>query len=292
MTFAYDEFNRLTSRMVTSGTVQNFLYVYDRYGNRWQQNVTAGSGPAPQLSFNVSSNQMAQGSCNPVSKIQYCYDAAGNMIADGFHTYAYDAEGNAVQVDGGATATYTYNALNQRVRTQVFSTVREFVFNADGHRVSEWNGSIPGQGIQGQYYWGGKPVAYYKPGGGAHFQHQDWLGTERMRSSYNGNVEDTYSSLPFGDAQSTGADNDPYHFAALDYDSESTAGHAQFRQYSTIEGRWMSPDPYSGSMDPQNPQTFNRYAYAGSLPLELKDPTGLSERNGEKSISGVKLQMI
>ena len=40
---------RLASRAVTTGTAQNFTYVYDRWGNRWQQNVTAGSGPAPQL---------------------------------------------------------------------------------------------------------------------------------------------------------------------------------------------------------------------------------------------------
>ena len=32
-TYGYDEFNRLTSRTVTSGTVQNYTYVYDRYGN-------------------------------------------------------------------------------------------------------------------------------------------------------------------------------------------------------------------------------------------------------------------
>ena len=40
--YGYDEFNRLTSRTVTSGTVQNLSWVYDRWGNRTQQNVTAG----------------------------------------------------------------------------------------------------------------------------------------------------------------------------------------------------------------------------------------------------------
>jgi YD repeat-containing protein len=32
--FGYDEFNRLTARTVNQGTVQNFTYTYDRYGNR------------------------------------------------------------------------------------------------------------------------------------------------------------------------------------------------------------------------------------------------------------------
>lgn len=47
--YTYDDFNRLATSSVT-GAYQNDLgpasysYVYDRFGNRWQQNVTSGSG--------------------------------------------------------------------------------------------------------------------------------------------------------------------------------------------------------------------------------------------------------
>ncbi len=67
------------------------------------------------------------------------------MTNDGFHSYTYDAEGNITAVDGGATATYVYNALNQRVRDMVGSTATEYVFNAAGQRVSEWNGATRSQ---------------------------------------------------------------------------------------------------------------------------------------------------
>lgn len=175
----------------------------------------------------------------------------------------------------GATAQYTYNALNQRVQTVVGSVKTEFVYNANGQRDTIWNGSNGAQ-IQGQYYWGSKPVAFYYLDDKIHFQHQDWLGTERLRTSYNGAAEATFTSLPFGDGQTaSGSDQDPYHFATLDSDSETTTDHAQFRQYNSAQGRWMRPDPYAGSYYLSNPQSMNRYVYALDNPLTFSDPSGL-----------------
>ena len=110
---------------------------------------------------------------NPKRICGSCYNAAGNMTNDSFHGYTYDAEGNITKVDNGSTATYTYNALNQREKTAVGTATTEFVFNgvpgdrsssagqnANGQRVSEWNAVGHAQ-LKGHYYWGGKPVAYY-----------------------------------------------------------------------------------------------------------------------------------
>jgi RHS repeat-associated protein len=196
------------------------------------------------------------------------------MTNDTFHSYTFDAEGNITAVDNGTTATYVYNAQNQRVKATVGSTITEYVFSAAGQRVSEWNGTTRAQ-IKGKYYWGGKPVAYYA-GGSAHFEHQDWLGTERMRTAYNGGVEGSTISLPWGDGQTTtGTDLDANHYGTLDYDAESGTDHAQFRQYSSAQGRWLAPDPYSGSYTVRNPQSFNRYVYAGNNPLAAVDPSGM-----------------
>ena len=172
-----------------------------------------------------------------------------------------------------------YDTLNHRVETTVGSTVTDFVFNAGGQRVSEWNASTHAQ-LKGHYYWGSKPVAYYttaSDGGAAvHFEHQDWLGTERMRTAYNGSVEGSYASLPYGDGQTaSGTDTDANHVAMLDFDSESDTDHAKYRQYSPTEGRWLRPDPYSGSYHFRNPQSMNRYVYAMNSPLSKIDPSGL-----------------
>jgi hypothetical protein len=76
------------------------------------------------------------------------------------------------------------------------------------------------------------PVEFYS-GGVSHFQHQDWEGTERMRTAYNGAVEGTYQSLPFGDGFSvSGSDSDAYHFAMLDhsYGSENKTNEYGMRE--------------------------------------------------------------
>jgi RHS repeat-associated protein len=74
----------------------------------------------------------------------------------------------------------------------------------------------------------------------------------------------------------TGKERDAYHFALPDHDTETDTHHAQFRQYSSSQGRWMSPDPSDGSYSLGDPQSFNRYSYARNNPLSIIDPTGLS----------------
>jgi hypothetical protein len=71
--YAYDDFNRLTSGNATAGVDSGLSlgWTYDRYGNRWAQNAT-GSGNAsavqPQLSFSGNNNHIDG----------WSYDDAGN----------------------------------------------------------------------------------------------------------------------------------------------------------------------------------------------------------------------
>jgi hypothetical protein len=62
------------------------------YGNRWQQNVTTGTGPNPSYTFDGN---------NRISGSGVVYDAAGNITNDGLgHTYTYDAEHRLLTVAG------------------------------------------------------------------------------------------------------------------------------------------------------------------------------------------------
>ena len=201
------------------------------------------------------------------------------MTNDTVHSYTYGAEGNVTKVDGGSTAQYVYDAFNRRVHVQVGSTATEYTYDYAGRRISSWL-SPNNSGIEGRIYWDGQQFGYRSQDGTTYFDHQDTLGTERIRTNYGGTVGSTYRSLPWGDGytatvNNAGADQDNNHFAGLERDAESGTEHAQFRNYASTQGRWLAPDSYMGSYDLSNPQSMNRYAYVLNNPLSLVDPTGL-----------------
>src|SRR6185437_11249998 len=57
------------------------------------------------------------------------------------------------------------------------------------------------------------------------------------------------------------------------------------REYSPRQGRWWTPDPAGlAAVDPNNPQSWNRYAYVNGTPINSADPLGLCH---ESFINGV-----
>jgi RHS repeat-associated protein len=125
-------------------------------------------------------------------------------------------------------------------------------------------------------------------GGRRHF-HLDHLGTPRLITSDNGQLVSYHDYYPFGDEKSSywqevagGFDREePMKFTGHERDYAlgmgAEDGHAvdymHARYYSPTGGRFLSPDPLGGHME--DPQTLNRYAYAGNNPITLTDPTGL-----------------
>lgn len=264
----YDSMNRLVA---VNGTQSSFTFTYDRWGNRLSQSTNSGIGSSPNGAVNPATNQVAS----------LPYDAAGNQESDGIaHTFQYDADGNLVAVDGGNTASYVYDALNRRVQATTSSGSVEYSYDAMGRRISAWQASS-NFGIEARMYWGMSQIAFRN--GPTYFDHQNYLGTERLRTDSVGAVATTEYSLAYGDSftQTTsvaGSDGDNEQYAGQEHDSESGTEHAQFRQYSSSLGRWLSPDPYDGSYDLTDPQSLDRYTYVRDNPLNAKDPTGLQRQ--------------
>ena len=227
--YGYDDFGRLTSLNVNSGTPGNYTWQYDRWGNRWQQN----GGWTLDVNFNTSTNQ--------ISSSGFTYDAAGNLLSDTTRQFRYDADGNVVTImdsSNNVLESNTFDALNHMVRFDWQGEAQEFVYNPAGQHTSSWD-VTHGWENEAWTYWGAAPVAAYA-GGEAIFEHQDWLGTERARTTYNGSLQSTFASLPFGDGlAASGNDWDPHHFAGLDRDLQAIeTDRAVFRQYGDSMGRW------------------------------------------------------
>jgi RHS repeat-associated protein len=203
---------------------------------------------------------------------------AGNLLNDGVHSYAYDAENRTIRVDGGASV-YVYDAEGRRTSKTTGGVTVDYLYDRAGHQVVELTsgGTVNRQEI----YAGGMHLATYKTGT-TYFHHSDWLGTERARSNMSVMACETIISLPFGDGQATAGncgDSSPMHFTGKERDSESSLDMFGARYYASTMGRFMIPDwsskpaavPFA---DPANPQSLNLYSYVANNPLSRIDPLG------------------
>jgi RHS repeat-associated protein len=279
-TYSYDDFNRLAAAN-NSSPQQGLGYAYDRYGNRWQQNVTAGTANSSILTFSVTSGSVnggSNGNCYHAEGLNnqpdgFCYDAAGNLLNDGQHTYTYDAEDRIIAVDGGQTASYVYDGAGQRIRKISAAGTADYLYDLAGHVVTELSGS--GAWTRSEFFAGGRHLGTYN-NGTTYFIQADWLGTERVRALPTGDTYESCVSLPFGDGLScSGAtDPSPNHLTGKARDSETGMDYFGARYYGSPIARFTSPDPRNEAAQAIEPQSWNAYSYVANNPLRNVDPDG------------------
>lgn len=191
---------------------------------------------------------------------------------------ALDAENRISSVNGGIN--YTYGANGERVR-KVSGATYDYITDLSGRTITELSG---GSATRIEVFAGGRHLATYAGGesGTTYFSHPDWLGTERVRSTVTGPACETVTSVAFGDQMTTAGscgDTSPLHFTGKQRDVETGLDDFPARYYSSIQGRWMTPDwsvtpepvPYAKLGDPQ---TLNLYAYVGNSPVTDADADG------------------
>ncbi len=103
-TYGYDTLNRLTA---ANDDANSLAWEYDANGNRLSQD---NSGTVTAYTLDPASNRLTA-----IAATTYSYDANGNLINDGNHTYQYDAQNRLIAIDNGDTAEYHYNPLGQRI---------------------------------------------------------------------------------------------------------------------------------------------------------------------------------
>lgn len=110
--------------------------------------------------------------------------------------------------------------------------------------------------------------------------HEDPVTKTKRMTDSAGAVISTIVFDPWGGAigspwsQNTGQQR--RRFTTYERDGNET-DEAMFRRYNRWTARFDQPDPYDGSYDFTNPQSFNRYSYVQNDPVNFVDPTGLDE---------------
>ena len=253
----YDDLARLASGNCGSVWAQTFSY--DAFGN-----LTKSGSEQFQPGYNVN-NQMATGAS---------YDAMGDVVNDGLHSYAWNSDTRPTTID---TVTVTYDAFGRMVEQTKSGTNTEIQYSPTGYKMQLMNGQTP---LNAFVALPGGATMAFPASGPTYYRHADWLGSSRFASTYS--TRTMYNDLayaPFGETYaatgSTGVTD--ISFAGNNEDTTTNLYDAQFREYG-IQGRWPSPDPAGlAAANPANPQSWNRYAYVLNNPLLSNDRTGLHE---------------
>jgi RHS repeat-associated protein len=287
-TFLYDALNRLSTARTQSTTGTNawgLQFGYDSWGNLLSQNVTQGTAP-PNFNLTVGANNQISG---------FCYGASGNLLDQTScptginpHTFGYSSEGQIISAGTNPTNLYTYDGDGRRL----IKEQKVIVAGRRELRITKifWYGSgstplhetdAPATTAFNEYvFFNGQRIARVDASNNVDYYFADHLGTARVVTNSTGTILDDSDFYPFGGERPVSSSSgNTYKFTGYERDSETGLDYAGARHYASTLGRFMSPDPLSGS--PGNPQSWNRYSYVLNNPLNATDPSGLCpDENG------------
>jgi len=301
VSYTYDELNRLTQEASTSddpGAVFQTSYSYDLCGNRVKK-ATAGA-ESIDYAYNDADQLLTENSSSK-GQTTYGYDAGGNLISKNASaesaTYAYDLEGRMVtaeiaRIEQGktvtATSNYAYNLAGTRVGAVTsgnvqgqgaFSESRKFLVdeaNFTGYsQVLEEFGST---GALSRSYVIGDDILSQNRGNGSETLLADGHGSTRLLTHSSGTVMERYSFDAYGVmlGGNKGISNRAgtnYLYSGEEYDDSLQMQYLRARYYDQNTGSFNALDPYAGNM--QEPQSYNKYGYCHSDPVNGCDPSGM-----------------
>ncbi len=276
----YNDAGQLTQLKDTyaDGSIINrYDYTYDDAGNIKTDNNTNESDP-----FTTNNAVLTYAADNRLDTYEgqnVQYDADGNMtegpLAENMVNFTFDARS---RLTGGGNTSYTYDALNNRVRVSDGVQQTSYTINPNAPlsqvliQTDEENTKtyfVYGLGLIGQ-----------ETGGDYRSYHFDHLGSTIALTDQSGNVTDCFRYAPYGELlYRSGNITTPFLFNGRDgvmtdaYDLY----YMRARYYNPVAKRFISPDTLLGVIT--NPQSQNRYIYCEGNPVNYVDPMGFSISN-------------
>lgn len=305
--YAYNYFNEYTGRVVYAQNLDDPTldrsYDYDHVGR--PTHFTSGSnarhhtgqggpvlndGPYSHgYSFDVWGNRTYFEGWGGVGRVEtpsytnnrrngFTYDAAGNLTNDLGQTFTYDGTSQqATASSSGYSLEQAYDGERLRVK-KVENNVATYFLRSTvlgGQIVAELNSA--GAMTRGFVYQGGHLLATQQ-NGQINWVHQDPVAKSKRVTNSLGNVTSTVELDPWGGdtTRSSNGAFQPRRFTTYDRDANASDD-AMHRRYNRWHMRFDQPDPYAGSYNLTDPQSFNRYTYVRNDPANLVDPSGLED---------------
>lgn len=305
--YTYDKLNRLTKATTTDASgklVVEHAYTYDGAGNRLSRStkqpvpiVGAPLAGSDQYTYN-DANQLATANSEP-----YTHDANGNLTGSATSSFEYNSADQTTKIvpkaTNGTPGEYVYRGTSQAERAAAGPMARHVTTDGDncvplaGCREdpnavvasSTYTHSI--LGVSNEHVAGVATNSYTRTVDGdlltlrindgaatkTYYYLTDALGSVTGLADETGNIVATYSYDPWGRVtNSTGNIDNPYLFASY-YQDGTGLYWAQHRYYDPDTARWTQQDPIWQHFDPKQ---WNRYAYVGDDPINLRDPSGLN----------------
>jgi len=315
-TYAYDGNKNKTAETI-SGILQPYgfstgaagfdaddrLVTWDRSdGNRnqswtltpvgdWQQFVDAGT------QHNRTNNAVHETTAIDASFL--IYDPKGNVTSNGVtgSAFVWDFDDQLQQATaGGATISFTYDALGRRVSKSAGGATTVFVGAAFGHGR--------GAAVQeiAEYYLGGAPASPQRKyvygvgidepvimdsGAQIYYYHFNSQGSVTAVTNQSGAIVECYAYTAYGvplilapdgvTPRTTSAIGNPWTFTGRRFDVEAGVHYYRGRYYDPQLGRFLSRDALDWAAG-----GAGAYEYVGGNPAVYNDPLGTQEEKPGK----------
>ena len=269
VSYQYDALKRLLS--ASSNKNWSEAYTYDGFGNLLNMTPT-GSAPILNVTMDPATNRLQ---ATGVS-----YDSNGNVTSVPYPSgsLVYDMANRLVAVNWNlwGQAFYAYGVKNERIYSRDASgTETIYLYGGYGEKLATYTITgipEPANTIQltqqsANVYFAGRLISAE-----GNLVVTDRLGSVRWGGP---NSLGHQAQYPYGVEYSPTTVNDREKYATYTRDSVTGFDYAVNRYYSSMWGRFLSPDLSRKGIDPGNPQSWNRYAYVLGDPINSNDVDGL-----------------